>query len=54
MLFSVELSAVSFEIKEPIAIVTNSWGSAGLKVMTQEKKSGISLKVLCWHWDFEF
>ena len=27
-----------------VAMVTNSWGSAGLKIMIQGKKSGIFLK----------
>ena len=30
-----------------VAMVTNSYGSAGLKIMIKEKKSGIFLKILC-------
>ena len=40
-------SIVSFEIKRSfiVAMVTNSRGSAGLKIMIEEKKSGIFLKI---------
>ena len=47
------MSMVSFEIKRlktghsfTFAMVTNSLGSAGLKIMIEKKKSGICLKIL--------
>ena len=36
-----------------MAMVTNLSGSARLKIMIKEKKSGIFLHILCWYGVFE-
>ena len=41
------LTKLRIEDRSFIAMVTNSWGSAALKIIIKEKKSGIFLKILC-------